>query len=553
MDFDICGKFCYTHVMNRLSPIVIQPQPCPAVCDEAEIAERHQEFLGDESRVRAEKISALYFPRSAAETSGALQEIAQHGRRCVFSGGRTGIAAGAVPLEAEAVISFAHMKRLLAFGCDRGEYYVRVEPGLTLRDLMSRLEHKDVANLPEATADEAETAVAFMARTDLRLWLPVDPTEQSAQIGGAVATNASGSRSYRYGAMRSWVRGLALVLADGRLLRLRRGQVNADGCNFILAAAGGGEVAIQLPEMHMPAAKCNAGYFLQPGMDAIDLFIGSEGTLAAIVEIELRLAPRPPAMIGVLALVADEDKALSLVEAAQNLSGFPLQALEYFDHDTLALLRQKKKDDGAGSAIPDLPFWEGEALYFELSGSAKELDAGCEKLEYLLASVDSSLEQTWAATDEAGIERQKIFRHAAPETINLHISRLASRVRGLHKIGTDMAVPRSALRKMFGVYRSGLTRSGLASAIFGHIGDSHVHVNILPNNLHELQKAKELYAQWAAEAVRLGGSVAAEHGIGRLKKNLLAIQYPPPVLEGMRRLRSAFDPQGILAPGVMLP
>ncbi|MCX7936011.1 MAG: hypothetical protein N3A66_12225, partial [Planctomycetota bacterium] len=272
-----------------------------------------------------------------------------------------------------------------------------------------------------------------------------------------------------------------------------------------------------------------------------------------IVEIELRLAPRPPAMIGVLALVADEDKALSLVETAQNLAGFPLQALEYFDHDTLALLRQKKEEDGPGSAIPDLPTWKGEALYFELAGAEEELELACQKLEEILAEVGCSLDATWAATDDAEIERQKIFRHAAPETVNLHISRLASRVRGLHKVGTDMAVPRGALRQMFAVYRRGLQDAGLASAVFGHIGDSHVHVNILPQDLAELQKAKNLYAQWAAEAVRLGGSVAAEHGIGRLKKNLLSIQYPAPVLEGMRRVRRAFDPESKLAPGVMLP
>ncbi len=104
---------------------------------------------------------------------------------------------------------------------------------------------------------------------------------------------------------------------------------------------------------------------------------------------------------------------------------------------------------------------------------------------------------------------------------------------------------------MFSLYREGLREAGLLSVVFGHIGNNHVHVNVLPRDMEELVKAWKLYRNWAEAVVDLGGAVSGEHGIGRLKKGLLEIQYPPDVLEAMRRIRRAFDPEGMLAPGVL--
>ena len=253
-----------------------------------------------------------------------------------------------------------------------------------------------------------------------------------------------------------------------------------------------------------------------------------------------------------MAIVADEDKALALVEAARQHPSLPVQAIEYFDHDTLRLLRQKKEEDGPQSPIPELPSWEGAALYLELAGAEEETEAACEALEELLGAVGSSLDETWAAMEPDELERQKAFRHAVPETVNALIGQRAARFPGLHKVGTDMAVPDLALREIFGIYRRGLREAGLDSVVFGHIGDNHVHVNILPKDLDETKKAKALYLDWAREVVRLGGAVAAEHGIGRLKKAMLELQYPPEVLAAMRAVRRILDPQGVLGPGVLV-
>ena len=131
------------------------------------------------------------------------------------------------------------------------------------------------------------------------------------------------------------------------------------------------------------------------------------------------------------------------------------------------------------------------------------------------------------------------------------IGRRKAAVPELHKVGTDMAVPNEALAEMMRFYRRRLEECGLDFVIFGHIGDGHLHVNILPERAAELAAAEELYMEFAAEAVRLGGSVAAEHGIGRLKKKFLPIQFSAEHLEAMRAVRHALDPDGILNPGVL--
>ncbi len=539
--------------MNLLEPVPLTPQACPSVEDPARIAESFQEYLGDESRLRAPTAEALYFPETPGQVAGAFTALAAANRAAVISGGRTGITGAAAPIEAKAVVSLEKMKRLLAVGHDAQGYYARVEPGLSLADLNAILARRATRELPAATPKEAQTGAEYAAG-QAELWFPVDPTEQTAHLGGVVASNASGARTFRYGATRPWVRAVRVILADGRELRLRRGQVRAENGRLRLSRTEGGETEIQLPTVQPPAVnKATLGYDCRPDVDAVDLFVGSEGTLGALVEIELRLAERPASVLGVLAVVASEEQALTLVELARaRRDELGLEALEYFDHDTLVLLKKKKDEDGPGSHLPEIPSWDGAAVYLELAGTEEETEAACEPLEEILGQAGSSLDETWAAMEPDELERQKLFRHAVPEAVNSLIGQRKAKIPELHKIGTDMAVPDAQLREVFSMYRRGLAEAGLQSVVFGHIGDNHVHVNILPASAEELKKAKALYLDWARQIVALGGAVAAEHGIGRIKKSMLELQYPPAILDQMRALRRAFDPAGRLAPGVLV-
>ena len=537
--------------MNRISPEIAAAEDCPLVKEREALRERCQEFLTDESRLRAEGVDVVYQPQTTAEVVAAVKELRSSGQTCVVSGARTGIAGGAVPLGADAVISTMRMNRVLGMSRSGEDHVLRLQPGVTLAEIETLLRSRNLGDLSAATPEETRCMEEWMKQGP-DLWFPVDPTETSAHIGGAVMTNASGARTFRYGVTREWVVGMSLVLADGRVLRVKRGEVSADDNTFVWVDADGHEKALVLPTLPVPETKATLGYAAQTGMDLVDLFVGSEGTLGVLVEIELRLALRPASQLGVLAILESEARALDFVENIRQTDGLSPDAIEYFGPRALALLREKKEADGTASEIPELPSWEGAAVYLELSGTEEETEAQCEPLEGLLAEVGSSLDQTWAAMEPAELAQQKHFRHALPEAVNGIIGQRQATVPGLHKVGTDMAVPDKALREIVATYRAGLAESGLDAVIFGHIGDNHVHVNIRPRDQAELNRAKALYLAWAEEVVRLGGAVAAEHGIGRIKKGMLEVQYSADILEGMRTLRRVLDPTGCFGPGVLV-
>lgn len=537
--------------MNEIQPAICEAVECSVISDQAIIHERYTELLGDESKLRAENVQSIYLPESTEEVSWAIQDVAAKDHSCVISAGRTGIAGGAVPLGVTSIICLDKLKNPLGLVREDETYAIRVEPGMSLARLTGLLMRNDFSVCTEQDGEEHKAAQASLMSDDLQLWFPVNPTETSAHIGGIIATNASGARSYRYGASRNWVRSLTVILADGRLLKIRRGEVFANDGFFLLHETDGAKTTIRPGEIPLPDTKATLGYPLAENMDLIDLFIGSEGTLGVITEIELRLAVKPETSIGVLAIAPDEETALGLVENARAKEDVRFDAIEYFDPAAFKLIKAKKDQDGAGSHIPDLPNWEGCGVYFEFSGTEDETEEACIPLEEILEKSGLSLDDTWAAMEPAEMAAQRIFRHAVPEAVNGIIGRRKHEFPGLHKVGTDMAVPDEKLREVFDMYRKGLETSGIDSVIFGHIGDNHVHVNLLPKDMEELTKAKQIYLDWAEQVVAMGGAVAAEHGIGRMKKAMLRVQYGPELLHQMKMVRSAFDPHGVFAPGVL--
>lgn len=496
-------------------------------------------YLRDESRLLADGVETLYFPQDTGELAAALARCAEEGTGCVLSGGRTGITGAASPLGARALISLERLKRVRDFRRDnQGTYHITLEAGVTLAELAQMLEER---RLPEINSLARE----YNAGKLPGLWLPVNPTESGAQIGGAAANNASGARSYRHGALRGWITGLEVVLVGGGLLKLRRGEVRARDGVLVLEATDGTRRTVPVEPIAMPRTKCTCGYWLYPQMDAIDLFIGSEGTLGALSAIELRLVPVPEQTCGVVIFCPDEAGALQLAEAARK--GLAAQAIEYFDPAALALLRR----DCPGKYPSIAP--GRAAVYLEFAGSCAGNMLEYDKLCCIMSECNlDPAGATWAAETARELEWQRDFRHAVPETVNNLIARRKGYCPGLHKVGTDMAVPFANVGKMLEAYRQGLREEGLEAVIFGHLGDGHLHVNILPEDMAQLTRAKELYSGWAREAVALGGAVAAEHGIGRLKRELLRTQWDAAVLAQFAAIRQAFDPAGILAPGVLL-
>ena len=162
------------------------------------------------------------------------------------------------------------------------------------------------------------------------------------------------------------------------------------------------------------------------------------------------------------------------------------------------------------------------------------------------------IEDSWAGYEMREIERFKHFRHLLPETINGIIAERKRQIPQLHKLGTDLAVPDERLRDMWAVYRDTLNGEGLEWVAFGHIGNNHLHVNILPRDLPELEKGIAAYDDLARQAVAFGGVVSAEHGIGKIKSRLLSLMYSDAQIGQMKAVKAALDPEMLINPGDVL-
>jgi len=496
------------------------------------------QYLHDESRLAAERVEALHFPTTAEEVVAAVRAVRHAGHRAAISAARTGITGAAVPIGAEEIISLDQLRFTpVVRRTGDGGWAVRVAAGTSLAELADALEHGP-CEYPDG-------------RPERPLFYPIDSTEMSAHVGGTIATNASGARTLHYGPTRDWVDWLKLVTADGRILALRRGEVTAAG-TLIYRRPDGSAAELHVPDLPMPPTKHTAGYHLRGGMDALDLFIGSEGTLGIICEAELRLAEKPGNRLFLTQFADGPDQVVAFVRACKETDGLTPLALEYIGPGALALVRSKGRQTQAYLEVSRLPEDARAAVYTELPfGDEAELDRVHAALCEALASAGLDPARSWAGFTDQDMEQMKRLRHAVPETVNALIGRRKRDIPELHKVGTDMAVPDAALPEMMAHYHRVLEREGIEFVVFGHIGNGHVHVNMLPTSAEQLDRAKEIYADFAREAVRLGGSVAAEHGIGRIKKEFLSIQFGEEELEAMRAIRRTLDPDGILNPGVL--
>lgn len=520
-----------------------------------EIVERHAAYLTDESRFQGQA-ERLAFPESEADLAAIMMAASAANTPITMSAARTGITGGAVPSSGW-LVGFEKMNRVLGLveTCDPAGFRIVCQPGITLETLAKSLARRQFEGAEQWPEVARKTLARFQSAP--AFFLPPDPTEQSASLGGMVACNASGARTFGYGAIRSYVKRLRMILVSGAVLDLHRGQAhaNADG-TFCLHLPDGSERTGHIPSYRQPMIKNAAGYFARPGMDLIDLFIGSEGTLAAFSEIELALEPASEMILGAIGFFPDTAAAIAFVRAARGNTANPdarpldrLFALEYFDDHSLDLLRAQKTRQGSASHIPAFPASARAAVYVEIGTTEEHLENRAEALMSLLEASGSSPDQAWTATTGRETETLKAFRHALPETVNQIIGERALAHPGLTKLGTDFAVPENALDAMMKNYRDTLENTGLEYVLFGHIGDNHLHANILPRTLDEYQMGKTLYLDLARKTIELGGTVSAEHGVGKLKKTLLQIMYGDAGISEMREIKRVFDPQMLLNRG----
>jgi D-lactate dehydrogenase (cytochrome) len=484
-----------------------------------------QDYLSDASYLRGGNASSVIFPETREEVASILNEATQTKTAITISGAGTGTVAGRVPFGG-IVIATDKLNQIQDIVTNDLVRHVTAEAGVVLGDLQRAVQAKG-------------------------LLYPPDPTERSCFIGGNIATNASGSRTFKYGPTRNYVERLKVALATGDTIDLHRGEVFANASGKIsIPTSSGKTIETQLPTYRMPQVRKHAsGYFVASEMDAIDLFIGSEGTLGVILEAQLRLLPEPEGVLSGVVFFDSEENLLSFVREARERSlkhrgssptvtegsFLDARALEYFDEESLNFLRQK---------YDTVPATAKGAIFFEQETTPATEDALMNEWLELLASHQALADQSWFAISEQDQTKLREFRHALPVLMNEWFARFRQR-----KVSTDMSVPDAEFPAMLRFYQDSLRGGDLRYTIFGHIGDNHVHVNILPRDDQESEKAWAIYHTFIRRAVDVGGTISAEHGIGKMKREYLRELYGVNHLREMARLKRAFDPAGILGRG----
>jgi FAD/FMN-containing dehydrogenase len=415
-----------------------------------------------------------------------------------------------------------------------------------LTRLERRLEVRPAERLAHASANITHAELNAAADPyDLRL--PPDPSSgRWATLGGLVSTNAAGARSVRYGSVRRWVRAVELVTPAGELLILRRGggsgdpsvetarRFEAELAPAIRAAAPA--IAARFPRTRKNSSGYAFDAWLATG-DLLDLVIGAEGTLGLVLAADWALDPTPPHRAALRVELRSLD---DLVKAVAALHGAEPSAIELLDRTFLELVSRSVEGEDLARAEAVLLVEVERSDPVELERAIRD---AADAVRPIAAGVETGLSTASAA-------RLWALRHAASPIL----AGLPEHRRSLQVI-EDGCVPVERTGDYIRAVRQAAASRGIAAVIFGHAGDGHVHVNLLPEVGRPGWEASvaALLDEVTSALVRLGGTPAGEHGDGRLRAGLLARVYGDEIVALFGRLKALFDPLGILAPGVILP
>ncbi len=475
-----------------------------------------QNYLTDAANVKG-FCDAVYLPESADDISEILINANKNKTPVTISGNGTGLTGGRVP-QGGVVISTEKLNKIIEINLD--EMYAIVEPGVILSTFQTEVKNKG-------------------------LLYPPDPTERNCFIGATISTNASGEKTFKYGATRNFVLELEVILASGENLKLIRGENIAEDYSLNLKTQNGNNYKLIIPDYKMPETKNTSGYFAAENMDAIDLFIGSEGTLGVITKAKLQLVTLPEKIISCVVFFDDELNALNFIGKARYLSLMSRNknipnvvdalALEFLDENALRFL----SEDNA-----KIPSASKSAVWFEQEVSNENEDLLLEEWTELILKYKGDEESVWFAFSEADKKKIEEFRHSLGSKVNEYISK-----NNFRKLGTDAAVTNENFFEFYNFAKTIVKKNNIDFIVFGHAGNSHVHLNMLPKNENEFNKGKEVYRQICIKAVELGGTVSAEHGIGKIKRDYLIDMYGMENINKMAAVKKTLDPNWILGRG----
>jgi FAD/FMN-containing dehydrogenase len=405
---------------------------------------------------------------------------------------------------------------------------------------------------PERRIAEAAPGAtgAAINRAARRFGLRFGPNPSSlafATSGGLVSTNASGSRSFRCGSVRRWVQGVDLLTSDGELLQLDRGSPADSGVSavrrFNAHAASGIKAYAHLIRDRFPRTRKNSsGYALDAWLasgDLVDLVIGSEGTLGIITGVRWRLEPIPPARGGLRVAVLNDGE---LMYALELLRGMGCTAIELLDQTFLRFVAHSLSE-----ASRHLALRAGAIVLAEFEGTPEQVHTA---LRSARGRLGTHVYEATASYGEAALEALWAIRHAASPLL----ARLGATRRSLQVI-EDGCVPVERLTRYLMALRSIPDRHGVETVVFGHAGDGHLHVNLLPDTTRSGWEStlRTIFDEISAVQLSLNGTPSGEHGDGRLRAPLVERLYGDRILALFEGVKSDFDPDGLLNPGVILP
>jgi len=423
----------------------------------------------------AESPEVVVFARSTSDVSTLLKFASQRKIPVTARGAGFGYVGGCVPIKKGIALSLMRMNRIEEINF--ADAVAVVEPGVITADLKS-------------------------AARAQKLFYPPDPASmKDCSIGGNIATNAGGPRCLKYGVTRNYVIGLEVVLANGDVLRTG-GRVHKN----------------------------------KTGFDLIGLFVGSEGMLAVVTEITLRLLPLPPARATISAAFAKMSEAAASVQEIF-AKGFLPASLEIADSFTLEAAR---KDLGQ-ALVP-----EGNAhLLVDLDGQEESVRSEAEAIRKLLAEKKANALEV--ATGEEDCETLWELRRQFSNSL---------RATGLTKLNQDVVVPRSRIVDLVEFAERLSATSGFPIACFGHAGDGNIHINIMADRYNRdavvRDKVERALDGLFAQVLAWGGVITGEHGIGLAKKRWWPDATSEPARELHRKLKEVLDPNWILNPGKFL-
>lgn len=472
-----------------------------------------QNYLTDASNFRGNP-DCVYIPESEEELIELVKKCSRQNIKLTVAGNGTGLTGGRVA-ETGSIVSLELLNKIIEI--NEMEKFAVLEPAVLLGEFNTILKQKN-------------------------LYYPPDPTEQNCFIGATVATNASGAKSFKYGATRKFVEELRVILPDGEIVEIKRGEYVADGYNLLFKTLSGKSIMLEIPEIQMPGIKHAAGYYCKKNMDLADLFIGSEGTLGIITKIKLKLIDYPSDILSAVIFFDNEKDALKMIfearrlsrefKAANNSTSISAMGLEFFDADSLAFLRDE---------FPAIPQNTGAAVWFEQDYSPESEEKLLEDWMILIENNNGDMEKSWFATDESDRFKFINFRHAVSGKVNEFISR-----NNMRKVGTDLAVPDDKFEEFYFSAKKTAAESGIRNIAYGHFGDSHLHLNMLPANEAEFKQAKIIYKELCLSAIKLGGTISAEHGVGKIKREYLLDMFGNERIRKMASIKKQLDRNLIL-------